>query len=290
ASGQSIRVDNNGGVFITGSYYDVNTGTSNDIRLIKYDYSGNLLWQRYYDFGNSEFGKLINIDSRSNIFITGSGALPGEYYVGWLISKFDSTGNLLWYNRVKENHSWEELPHFALVGPQDEIYVTGNIGVNIGGTTYHGLETVRYNSNGDNEWISEVNQYAGIGKGLSLDNDLNLFVVGQFYYSVIKYSQLIPTSNEEVSSNVPEEYYVAQNYPNPFNPSTTIKFDLPNMSDVTLKIFNILGEEITTLVSDRLSAGSYSYDWDASNLAGGVYLYRLQAGQYVETRKMVLLR
>jgi hypothetical protein len=59
---------------------------------------------------------------------------------------------------------------------------------------------------------------------------------------------------------------------------------------VTLKVFNILGEEVATLVSDRLSAGSYLYEWDASNLASGVYLYRLQAGDYVETRKMVLMR
>jgi hypothetical protein len=59
---------------------------------------------------------------------------------------------------------------------------------------------------------------------------------------------------------------------------------------VTLKVYNILGEEITTLVSDRISAGSYSYEWDASELASGVYLYRLQAGDNVETRKMVLMR
>ena len=84
--------------------------------------------------------------------------------------------------------------------------------------------------------------------------------------------------------------HLSQNYPNPFNPSTTIAFDLPKSSDVTLKIFNILGEEVTILVSNRLSAGSYSYEWDASNLASGVYLYRLQAGDYVKTRKMVLMR
>jgi len=85
-------------------------------------------------------------------------------------------------------------------------------------------------------------------------------------------------------------FKLMQNYPNPFNPTTTIEFDLQKSSEVTLKLYNILGEEVVTLVSDRLSSGSYSYEWDASPLASGVYLYRLQAGDYVETRKMVLMR
>ena len=89
---------------------------------------------------------------------------------------------------------------------------------------------------------------------------------------------------------IPSEFLLLQNYPNPFNPSTTIEFDLPKNSEVTLNVFNILGQEVTTLVTQRLSAGSYSYDWDASNPASGVYLYRLQAGDYVETRKMILMR
>jgi hypothetical protein len=90
---------------------------------------------------------------------------------------------------------------------------------------------------------------------------------------------------------VPDEFNMSQNYPNPFNPSTTIEFGLPKSSDVTLKIFNILGEEMAALVSERLSAGSYSYEWSRTGgIASGVYLYRLQAGNYVETRKMVLLQ
>ncbi|MBN2365364.1 MAG: T9SS type A sorting domain-containing protein [Calditrichaeota bacterium] len=90
---------------------------------------------------------------------------------------------------------------------------------------------------------------------------------------------------------LPVRYFVLkQNYPNPFNPNTTIEFDLPKTSKVSLKIFNIVGEEVATLVSDRLAAGSYSYNWDAANLASGVYLYRLQAGKYVQMRKMVLMR
>ncbi len=95
---------------------------------------------------------------------------------------------------------------------------------------------------------------------------------------------------KNISNLIPKDLKVLQNFPNPFNPITTIKFELTIPKKVTLKIFNILGEEVATLVSDRLSAGTYSYDWNASGLASGVYLYRLQADDHVETRKMVLMR
>jgi len=97
-------------------------------------------------------------------------------------------------------------------------------------------------------------------------------------------------------SQIPSQYKLKQNYPNPFNPGTTIAIDIPETSQVTLKIFNILGEEVTTLVSGQLTRGSYSYEWDGSEVAGGVYLCRLLVGSltrssegYVETRKMILM-
>jgi len=87
------------------------------------------------------------------------------------------------------------------------------------------------------------------------------------------------------------DFRLQQNFPNPFNPTTTIEFNLPKTSEVTLKVFNILGEEVTTLVSDRLSAGSYSCEWSrTSGIASGIYLYRLEAGDYIETRKMILMK
>jgi hypothetical protein len=100
----------------------------------------------------------------------------------------------------------------------------------------------------------------------------------------------VPTGFALEQERIPTDFVLNQNYPNPFNPSTTIQFDLPKTSEVSLKIFNILGEEVATLVSDRLSAGSYSYEWDASHLPSGVYLYRLETEDFVETKKMILLR
>jgi hypothetical protein len=83
------------------------------------------------------------------------------------------------------------------------------------------------------------------------------------------------------------------NFPNPFNPSTKIEFEVPKTSEVTLKIYNILGEEITTLVSDQLSSGHYQYEWDISlqrNVSSGICIYRLQADDFIQTRKMLIIQ
>jgi PKD repeat protein len=96
---------------------------------------------------------------------------------------------------------------------------------------------------------------------------------------------------------IPTAFKLHSNYPNPFNATTTIGFSLPQNEYVTLKIYNILGEEVATLVSERLAAGQYKYVWparssggDASNLASGVYLCRIQAGDFVKVEKMVLMK
>jgi len=99
-------------------------------------------------------------------------------------------------------------------------------------------------------------------------------------------------------TEIPQSYFLAQNYPNPFNPATTIEFALPQSAFVTLKVYNLLGEEITTLIAEQRSAGIYKLNWDASGLASGVYLYRLEAchpsigsGQvFVQTKKLILMR
>jgi YVTN family beta-propeller protein len=91
-------------------------------------------------------------------------------------------------------------------------------------------------------------------------------------------------------TEIPGEFFLQQNYPNPFNPTTVIKFYLPKSNRVTLKIFNILGEEVATLISTSLPSGSHKYEWNASGMASGVYLCVMQAGEFMETRKMVLMR
>jgi ligand-binding sensor domain-containing protein len=98
------------------------------------------------------------------------------------------------------------------------------------------------------------------------------------------------TGVEENQTQIPTLYALKQNYPNPFNPTTTISYQLPTNTIVTLKVYDVLGREIKTLVSERQKAGNHLVIFDANSLPSGVYFYRLQAGSYAETKKLVLLK
>lgn len=96
--------------------------------------------------------------------------------------------------------------------------------------------------------------------------------------------------SNQLLRETPTSYYLQQNYPNPFNPSTLISFQLPVSSQVSLKVFDMLGREVATLVNDRISSGEHQVSFDASQLSSGMYIYRLQAGKFVQTRKMMLIK
>ena len=95
--------------------------------------------------------------------------------------------------------------------------------------------------------------------------------------------------------NIPHTFSLYQNYPNPFNPITSLRYDLPEQAQVTLTVYDMLGREVTQLVNTTQEAGYRSVQWDATNMNGkpvsaGVYLYQIHAGNFVQTRKMVLLK
>ena len=89
---------------------------------------------------------------------------------------------------------------------------------------------------------------------------------------------------------MPQRWSVEQNYPNPFNPRATIKYGLPKSSVVKLGVYDILGREVSVLVNDRRDAGVYEVKFDGSNLASGVYFYRLQAGDFVQSKSRMILK
>jgi hypothetical protein len=88
----------------------------------------------------------------------------------------------------------------------------------------------------------------------------------------------------------PKEFVLYQNYPNPFNPITKIKYSIPKESVVTIKVFDILGNEVRTLISEKQEQGNYEIDFEGGDLASGIYLYKMQAGTFSQVKKMLILK
>ncbi|MDP2363716.1 MAG: T9SS type A sorting domain-containing protein, partial [Ignavibacteria bacterium] len=99
------------------------------------------------------------------------------------------------------------------------------------------------------------------------------------------YSQVV-----EVNIGAPAKFELAQNYPNPFNPVTSISFSIPSASSVKLTIYNQIGEKVAELLNENLEPGVYSYNWNASKQASGIYFYELQANEFKSVRKMTLIK
>ncbi|MDR9417343.1 alpha-amylase family glycosyl hydrolase [Gracilimonas sp.] len=173
---------------------------------------------------------------------------------------------------------------FTLEHDDATVVAVGNFGVT--------ETTVDVNFTNSGEWFDF---FSGTSVNVSgADFDLNLDP-GEFkIYSTKDFGspdEELVTSNEEFSNgNIPTEFQLKQNYPNPFNPSTVISYQLAGGSEVSLKVYDMLGREVATLVNERKSAGSYQVHFDASNLSSSMYIYRLQAGGKVFTQKMMLIK
>jgi hypothetical protein len=170
------------------------------------------------------------------------------------------------------------------------------------------VKAFRIKRNGDLIWDSQLLSSASLGNKddllMVLNSENRAFLTwnddrhnnGDIYAQNINPDGSLgamPTIISNDIHNVPTKFYLKQNYPNPFNPNTTIEFDLPEASQVSLKVFAVTGEEVATIVSDRLSAGTYKYHWDASRavgLASGIYIYQLKTGNIIQTKKMILMK
>ncbi|MCU0414870.1 MAG: serine hydrolase [Ignavibacteriaceae bacterium] len=128
----------------------------------------------------------------------------------------------------------------------------------------------------------------GWGVILFMNSAPNWGVVAYIVNAICDYAQDI-TEVDEISNPI-SEFYLEQNYPNPFNPSTKIKYSIPQLSNVVIKVFDILGNEIETLVNEEKPAGTYEVTWNAKQLPSGVYFYQLRAGEFIQTRKMILIK
>jgi hypothetical protein len=166
---------------------------------------------------------------------------------------------------------------------------------NNGGTTWSTPVNLT-NTRGKDERFVSVSQWNEPGKVNLVwqeDPEAGGNIIGDPGALVARTRQVflkLTISGVEQISGTPKAFELAQNYPNPFNPSTVIRFSVPSTTPVTLKVYNTLGQEVASLVNDVMSAGNYEADFSAASLSSGVYYYTLRAGQFTDTKRMVVMK
>jgi len=281
----AIAIDDLGNVYVTGGSY------ADDYVTVKYNTNGVEQWVARYDGpGNGDdHARSIAVDGLGNVYVTGES--PGlETEEDYATVKYSSDGVEQWVARYNGANNKSDIAAAIEIDRFDNIYVTG--------TSDGGIVSIMYDTAGVEQWIarydeSEKDSYDATA--MSVDNSGNVYVAGnssfifRSAYTLIKYTQNL-VSVEGEDTGLPMKYTLLQSYPNPFNPTTTIEYTLQHSGDVSLVIYNLLGEEVTRLVNGQQDAGYHKATWNASNMSSGIYFYRIQAGDFVETRKMLLLK
>lgn len=202
----------------------------------------------------------------------------------WSDSRFSApTPNILDTKYIYGDYLSTTLP--GIVSGTKSDAVTGEaVGTQVGITKFTDL-TENFSQSTD---ISTIDQLP-IGALIWDDNQIANYNSEAALQAVkARYASL--TGIIDITSGIPQSYSLIQNYPNPFNPSTKIEFSLPQSENVTLKIFNLLGQEVATLVNENMGAGTYRVDFDASKLSSGLYIYKIEAGSFTSSKKMMFLK
>ena len=147
--------------------------------------------------------------------------------------------------------------------------------------------TIKITTNGGFNWNNDISGTNNHLYSVHYSSDGVMCAVGE-KGTIICNTNLVGI--KELNKNIPQNYLLHQNYPNPFNPSTNIKFDIPKNEFVTLKVIDLLGQEVAILVNEKLSAGTYEVGWNASGYPSGVYFYRLQIDNFAKVNKMILAK
>ena len=179
-----------------------------------------------------------------------------------------------------------------IIGQVNNIVLESSLSANQGTILNNILQQANYQLSLSHEFYATLYLYYFKLRVFILDasNMLPESDAASLQYSADGVIDLIQTLNKPEIVNIepPKEFKLQQNYPNPFNPVTTIEYTIPANSNVTLKIYDILGKEITTIVDKYQTQGSYIVNWNASNYSSGIYVYKLTAGSFIESKKMIL--
>ncbi len=222
-------------------------------------------WSYCYSCPNNTIMKVLTSNGQGHVF-------AGSFNRGMYRSQDDGNSWIRINNGLESGNI-----RGMTINPRGDLYVG-----TLGGGVFHSSD------NGET-WTSEnaglINLYVS-----SITQDAQGYLyVGTDGNGVFRSTASTTSVAEEVQTAT-IGFVLAQNYPNPFNPSTTIRFSLPRPGFITLKIYNLLGEEVATLVQEQCEAGEHRVQWQAHDLPSGVYVYRVQAGEFVQSRKLLLMR
>jgi hypothetical protein len=266
------------------NWFNSSQQTNNYISEMEEDLNGNLWYTNLFAFGG-----VFKIDGDTTIWYqfldVGASNIEtdpeGNVWMGWSRIIPDSSGLLMYdgMDWVFYNQNNSNLQAY---------WVRNLVTDSLGNLWMSGDGLIMYDGN-------DFTQYTAQNSGLYSTN-ISDIQIDEFNNKWIIHPNAISVYNEDGITSVAEELHLPnafklqQNYPNPFNPTTTINYQIPKISFVTLKIYDVLGSEIATLVSEEKPVGNYEVEFDGSGLTSGVYFYTLQAGDFVETKKIVLMK
>jgi len=279
-----------------------------DIWLIKTDSNGDTVWTKTYGGDYIDGPTSICETKGGGYFISGEytevGSVGLEIHI-WLL-RTDTNGDTIWTKKIN-NGSWGDYANSCKQTSDGGFIIVGK-------TTYDNFDSdiylVKLDEVGNYQWFSSIGHklpgsdfethFSGNDIDETFDGGYIITGFREIWTDLFsKYQDLclVKTNSEGRITEVKDteskfllNFELMQNYPNPFNPTTTIAFSIPQAGNVTLKIFDALGREVSTMVNGFKSAGEYNVEFNASSLASGIYLYRLQAGSFVETKKLVLMK
>jgi len=277
--GSDVLQTPDGGYVLLGTLFN---GGVSDVWLIKTDGDGDIEWTQQYGGSTIDMGYSIAATTDGGFIITGmttSFGTGGDIY----LIKTNSSGIMQWSNNYGSPHG----------DAGNCVKQTPDGGYIIAGSGYEGYIILRTDSNGEELWtysygISPANYVINYSQG-------GYIIAGSyglpgFYSDIILIRLSSDISDVQLNEVMPNEYMLEQNYPNPFNSTSVIRYSVPQSSNVVIKVFDILGNEIEILVNEEKPIGTYEITWTAENLPSGIYLYQLRAGSYLQTRKMVLMK
>lgn len=291
--GYSVSETTDGGYIITGISGFSFVGET-DVYLIKTDDSGDTLWTRTYGASGNDTGWWVQQTKDEGYIIVGS----TDFYSGfdgnvWLI-KTDVFGDTLWTRKYGGSQSDYGL---SVQQTLDSGYIIV-AETNSFGAGHRDIWLIKTDAIGDTLWTKTVGGSGDDGArsirqttegGFIIAGGTESFGAGSGDVWLIKTTPDV-SSIERNNEIITLDFSLHQNFPNPFNPSTKITYSIPARSNVSLKVFDLLGSEIVELAKGEIETGTYDITFNADNLPSGVYFYRLQAGSFMQTRKMTVLK